>query len=204
MSLVVPSYMKLVGVAVVALVVAIGAVAGTLQSQSFNVSGNLAVARDVTALVRMSDVIVAGTVTAVGGTRNVARDPKDPTREDPNMTAIAQDYTLVVDTVIKGNVGSTITVTSAKSTAVRKGPLTAERNNEMFIPLKVGTRYLLLLRSVGWTSGVYAASFEPHHFELGAGATVRSNWSEASSLFPPISTQAFIAALRVEVAAEPR
>lgn len=194
-------YLALVGMAVVLLVVAIGAVGSSIQSRAFTASGSPVVARDLSSAVRMSDVIVIGTVTAVGGTRNLARNPKDLTREDENLVVTGQDYAFAVDEALKGAVGQSITVTSARKASVNRGGFASEREYDTFVPLGVGTRYALLLRTVKWAPNVYATGFEPSRFELGGGATVLSNWREATMLFPTISTDTFIAALKTQVAA---
>lgn len=194
-------YVGLVALAVVSLAITGSVVFGSLQRSSFAArGGSLVVAQDIPSMVRMSEVIVVGTVLGPGGTRNLARDPRDLSREDPNLTVTGQDFVVAVEMAIKGSVAQTITVTSAKSSVVRKGLLVGEHEYQNFIPLTTGTRYALMLKTVHGAPGVYATALEPSRFELGAGATVRSNWNEAKTLFPVMSTDAFINALKAEVA----
>lgn len=194
-----------VGIASIAVVLtaAIAAIAfQTAFRGGLSVHSDLVVATDVQSLARMSQVIVVGTVTSEAGTRNLARNPSDPAKEDLTRKVIAQDYAFSVQETLKGVTGPAIVVTSARSGSIA-GPngQTGEYKDESFVPLTVGGRYLLLLRSLPWEPGVYALAFEPSRFELGAGATVRSTWRDAQTYFPVISTDLFISTLRAAVSA---
>lgn len=168
----------------------------------FTAHGDYAVAADFASLARMSEVIVIGVVSSEGGTRNTARNPNDTSREDPNRTTVSQDYAFSVEEVLKGDSSRNITITSARSGVVRSDGRVGEFVYDTFIPLRVGTRYVLLLRSMSWAPGIYSVAFEPGIFELGAGAQVRSTWPEAGKYFPATSTDLFLSRLRSAVSAE--
>jgi hypothetical protein len=165
-----------------------------------NGAASLIVATDFDALARMSDVIVVGTVTAKGGTRELARDPKDPTRPDPNRTVESQDYGFSVEEVLKGEAVGTITVTSARSGTVTKGWRTANFSYANFVPLTVGKRYVLLLRLLRYDPGTYVLGFEPSRFEIGGDAVARSNWEQVNVYFPNRPAGEFVDDLRAAIA----
>jgi hypothetical protein len=159
-------------------------------------AGTLAIGgRDLPELVRASDVVVIGTVMSAGGTRVVSRDPKDPTREDPNYVSVAQDYAFAVESSIKGDAAGTITVAIGSSSHVKRDPFWYEFKNER-VPPRVGVRYALFLRRLAWDASVYVLSFEPSQFELGTTAVVRSMWREAKTYFPDRPVPEFLDALR--------
>ena len=190
-----------------ALVLLIGALVvydQIIASTGGGATGNLIVARDMDSLAQMSQMIVVGTVTSEGGVRNIARDPNDLTRPDPNLTINSQDYSFRIEEALKGSPAGTITVTSARSAILNRGVFNRDRPYSNFVPLTVGGRYLLVLRSIDHDPGVYALALEPSRFELGALAVVRSNWSEARTLFPDRPADDFVRDLRAAIAAAPR
>jgi hypothetical protein len=132
--------------AVVALVLIAATVAREVLAPRSS-AGTIAVAgRDLPELVRMSDVVVIGTVVSQGGTRVISRDPRDITREDPNYAGIGQDYAFAVESAIKGQPSGTITVTISSSSRVKRGPFWYEFKSES-VPPRVGVRYALCLRA---------------------------------------------------------
>jgi hypothetical protein len=191
------------GVAITLLVGSL-AVADLVVPISGAASGTMTVARDMDALVRLSQVIVVGEVIGEGGVRNIARDPNDITRPDPSLIVNAQDYRFRVDEVLKGTTGGTIIVTSARSARVKRFIVSHEVAYPNFVPLKVGTRYVLLLRPLTYDPRAYALGFEPSRFELGDQAVVRSNWTDARTRFPDRPADEFIRELRAAIAAAPQ
>lgn len=190
------------GVAVVLLVGGI-AVADLVVPMS-TASGTMRVAQDMDSLARLSPVIVVGEVIGEGGVRNIARDPRDPTRPDPNLIINAQDYRFRVDQVLKGTTDGTITVTSARSVNLKRFIVTREVTYPNFVPLEIGTRYVLMLQPLVHDPLIYALGFEPARFELGDQAVVRANWSNARALFPDRPADDFIRELRAAIAAAPK
>jgi hypothetical protein len=186
---------------VVALVLIAGTVAREVLAPRSS-AGTISVAgRDLPELVRMSDVVVIGTVMSKGGTRVTSRDPNDITREDPNFVGIAQDYTFAVESSIKGDVTGTITVTISSSSRVRRDPFWYEFKSER-IPPVIGARYALFLRRLTLDPSVYVLEFEPSQFELGTVAVVRTIWTDAKTFFPDRPVADFVKALR-DAAASP-
>jgi hypothetical protein len=182
-----------------AVTVALVLIGGTIAREVLaprSSAGTIAVAgRDLPELVRMSDVVVIGTVVSQGGTRVISRDPNDITREDPNYAAIGQDYTFAVESAIKGQPSGNITVTISSSSRVKRGPFWYEFKSES-VPPRVGVRYALFLRRLPWDASVYALAFEPSQFELGTMAVVRSRWLDAKTYFPDRPVADFLKALR--------
>jgi hypothetical protein len=177
-----------------AALVVVGVVREVLAPRSS--AGTLAIGgRDLTELVRASDVVIIGTVLSEGGTRVTSRDPNDLTREDPNSVSIAQDYAFAVESWIKGEATGTITVAIGSSSRVRSGPFWYEFKNTR-VPPRVGVRYALFLRRLPWDASVSVLAFEPSQFELGAMAVVRSIWLDAKMFFPDRPVPEFIQALR--------
>lgn len=195
--------MKLIVGLVASILLVIGFGYAGLSGRNSQIHGDLIVARNFAELAQMSDVIVLGTISHEGGTRNTARDPKDLSKPDPNLTVNSQEYVVSVDTVLKGAVDQTIVVATARSGSLVRGMRTDSFEYDNFIPLKVGTRYALLLRVDPYNAGMYALGFEPKVFELGASANVISTWTEAKRYFPAISTSLFVSTLRAAALAAP-
>ena len=193
-----PRFGLIVGVVAAVLLAIVGgdAAIGLLAAKSSSPASLELGGRDLRELVWASDAVVVGTITSEGSMRNVGRDPTDPSREDPNHIAVAQDYTLLIEESIKGEISGSITVTNARSSRDRVGPLWIESKNERYIPLTVGTRYALFLRRLPWDQSVYVLGFEPSQFELGKEAVVRSVWPDAQRSFPDRPVSEFLQSLR--------
>lgn len=152
--------------------------------------GSLAVGRDLGELASSSDVILMGTVDGAQGTRNLARLVSDPAKEAPDVIVLGQDFSIRLDDVIKGNVqtGSEIVVSVARWHGVRGQ---REGTDQNYVPLRIGSQYVLFLRSLLDGSGAYGQALEPFRFVVTDGtARVESKWSDAPKYFPsrPIAT----------------
>lgn len=152
---------------------------------------------DLRGIARASDAIVVGVVLGEGGTRDLARDPRDITREHPTLAILGQDYRVAVETSLKGNVGTDLTVTVARFYRDRGSE---QKPAEHFIPLKVGARYLLFAQELRHAPGVYSIAFEPSRFSLGATAVVQSPWTDAPKFFPESEAGAFVRQVRDAIA----
>lgn len=166
-------------------------------------TSSLVTASNIRDMVRMSEVIVIGTVTADAGQRNTARDPKDFSQPHPVVVSNAQFYTVEVDTVLKGEPAPVILVGSARSGSWRTGALPVHFDYSHFVPLKVGQRYALMLRADPFETNAYALAFEPSRFAIGSKATVSSSVVGARQNFPELPTDVFIATLLSAVAEAP-
>lgn len=180
------------------------ALAILVPDNTFGADGRLIVSRDMASLTRMSDVIAVGAVLGEAGLREVSRNPNDPSRPDPSLTVSFQDYSFAVDAVMKGQAPRTIIVTSARFGTVRKGERVGEFAYENFIPLDVGARYVLFLRTAPEMPGVYVLAFEPSRFKLGATAVASSNWKDVGAFFPANAAGEFLSQVRVAVESSSR
>ncbi len=153
--------------------------------------------RDIATLTRSSDLVVVGVVVREGGTRNLVRDPYDLAREHQTLVGVAQDYEVSVEASLKGGAAGQILVTNARSMGKRGGE---QVTNERFVPLVVGKRYMLFATRLPFEPSTYVLSFEPSQFELTGSAAVRSNWNEATTLFPVRPTGQFLNEVRTAAA----
>ena len=157
--------------------------------------GALDVRRNLPDLVRSADEIVVGTVLSASGTRNLSRNPRDLTQDDPNHPVIGQDYAVQIETVLKGVAAQTLVVSLSKLHGA-SNPLHTQ--DKEFVPLVVGGRYMLFLqRAVGFPGSVYAVGVEPGAFRLTDRARVESRWVEASASFPETSAAEFISQVQI-------
>ena len=157
--------------------------------------GTLDVRRNLPDLVRSADEIVVGTILSAAGTRNLSRNPRDLTQDDPNHLVIGQDYAVQIETVLKGVPAQTLTVSLSKLHGASTPWHT--QDNE-FVPLVVGGRYVLFLqRALGFPGSVYGVGVEPGAFRLTDRARVESRWVGASASFPETSANEFISQVRI-------
>ena len=159
--------------------------------------GTPAVRTTLEALANASDVVVVGMVQGEAGTRNLARDPRDPSREDTQTMVLAQDYVIDVAYALKGSVPSSLTVALAKWHGASGVP--AGRDAD-FLPLKSGARYVLFLQHLrGAESSVFAQVPEPFRFVLSEQARVESSWGPARDAFPARATTQFLADVKAAI-----
>lgn len=149
--------------------------------------------RNIASLTRASELVVVGVVTREAGTRNLVRDPYDITREHQTLVGVAQDYEISVESSLKGSASETIVVTNARSMGKRGGD---QVPNDRFVPLIVGTRYVLFVTRLSIDPTAYVLAFEPSQFELTDKAAVRSKWDVAATLFPTRPAQQFLDEVR--------
>ena len=150
-------------------------------------------ARSLDELVERSDVVLVGTVEREAGTRNLARDPKDLTREDPTYRVLGQDYLVAVQSRVKGNPPIQVTITVARS---RGTQATGIRDDPDFIPLRSGQLYVLFLRRLPYEPSVLALAIEPSRFRVEDKVVVESPWTEAQTYFPAEGRDTFLSRLR--------
>lgn len=165
-------------------------------TQSSNGGGTLAVGQTMTELASASDLIVVGTILQATGTRNLARQVGDATQEANDVVVLGQDYTLRVETALKGGAtsGSEITVSLAKWHGVR-GQTTA--TDPGYTPFTVGASYALFLKPLGDNTGAYGQGLEPFRFRVeGLSAHPESKWAGASARFPDQSLTSLIVQIR--------
>lgn len=157
--------------------------------------GAMDVRRSIPDLVQSADAIVIGTVLSAGGNRNLSRNPRDLTQDDPNHPVIGQDYTVQIESVLKGAPAQTLTVSLSKLHGA-SNPLHTQDND--FVPLVVGARYVLFLqRLIGFPGLVYGVGVEPGAFRLTDRARVSSRWVGALASFPESSVADFISQVQI-------
>jgi len=127
-------------------------------------------------LVAKSDVVALATVERELGTRNLARDVNDLTREDPGLQIVGQDYAVTVQSAFKGGASGQVVVTIARGRAAAG---TRPRDDEDFLPLKIGQTYALFLRRLPYEPAVLALAIEPSRFRVDGTVSVESPWGEA-------------------------
>lgn len=155
----------------------------------------LDVRRNLPDLVRSADLIIVGSVVNAGGTRNLARNPRDLTQEDPNTLVLGQDYAVQVEAVLKGRPMESLVVSLSKLHGASTPPHTQD---DGFVPLLVGGRYVLFLqRAIGFSGSVYGVGIEPGAFRLADRARVESRWAGASASFPDTSAADFMSQVRL-------
>ena len=139
-------------------------------------------------LIADSDVVVVGFVSAMGGTRNLARAADDRTKESRSQVVLGQDYVVSVERVLKGPAMTQLVMSLAKAYGFTGGPLSADPDYSA--PVVQG-RYLLFLQQIPGTAA-FAQTPEPFRFRLTDVARPESKWRDAGRFFPPRPTNDFI------------
>lgn len=144
------------------------------------------------AVVARSPIIVVASIASQGGTRNVAKDSEDITKEHPVAVVLVQDYVLSVEEVLKGALssGSAIAIVKARGTKV------AVSDAHDFIPFKVGGRYVLFLRPIPEDRIVVPAG-EPGRFAVRDSQVSPESMSpQVIANFPTESLNTFLQKVR--------
>lgn len=113
---------------------------------------------NIEALATDADVIVVGRVTGKGGSRNLARDPNDPTKEASDRKVMSQEYAFSVEKYLKGNGDAKIDIVYPESTAMGTEAAIPEPETK----LEVSQRYVLFLKKGEGYFGVG----QPWQFQL--------------------------------------
>lgn len=176
-----------------------GVAPGTTQpSQAYTEADEVVARATIVDLAKASAVIAIGRVGGETGTRNMARDPRDASKEDVFYVVLGRDYTLNVERVLKGEAPATITLTIAAAHGDKKAGAVPDRD---FVPPTPGQRYLLFLNpQIDGTNGFVPAP-EPFRFRLDSLAAPESRWAGALSAFPARPVQQLIN--EVEAASRP-
>ncbi len=177
---------------VLALILSLGACAAFQRTEG---SGFIS-ASNLPDLARASDVVLVGVIDKASGTRNLARNPKNLSQEDPNIVVVGQDYLMTVTSVLKGSAPakSTITVARGRGTQAR-----GVKDDTDWIPLTAGQEYVLFLRTLPYDPSVFALAIEPSRFRIAAEVRPESPWQQADKYFPPQDRASFLAALGAAV-----
>jgi hypothetical protein len=163
--------------------------------------GSIAIGRTMRDLTNFSDLVVVGTVLQAGGTRNLARQVSDPTKEAKDIVVLGEDYDVRVETTVKGapSSESLIVVSLAKWHGTPGETAGTDRD---YVPFSAGTRYVLFLKRLGDGTSAYGQGIEPFRFRIeGSTARAESRWGEASKYFPDKPLDALV--LDVRAATQP-
>jgi hypothetical protein len=143
-------------------------------------------------LAKRSELIVVGRVVRSGEIWNIARG-ENPATESKYNIVLAQNYTVAVETALKGSTQSTeIIFAVPKAWGVVGHPIA---DDPEWLPPTVGARYALFLRQIPGTL-VYGQVAEPYRFRLDSDAHVESRWSEAAKYYPTNKSDVFIELIR--------
>lgn len=176
----------------------------TAQAVTSGVSDDYITASSIRDLVQRSSLIVIGQVISTGGTFNMARDPNDISRPDPNVIEIGQIYEIQVQRYLKGTGDGTVYVVQPEGFLGPHADKTAAaiataRAQDKHIRMRSAIAFLMFLQphpkvaDAGVPNNQYYVGVaEPWRFDLSDPNLVRpeSPWLGASQLFPPrTSTQ---------------
>lgn len=117
---------------------------------------------DVAAMKQQADAVFIGTIVGVAGTRNLARDPQDPSKEDPNTLIEGIDYNVKVSEFLKGADQDTVVVTEMKQLQSKGFKASMD---EHYIGLKPGETYVFFVTKSP-TTGKYMGVGQPFLFEV--------------------------------------
>lgn len=155
---------------------------------------------DLDTMVSKTEIIVIGRIDGVAGTRNMARDPNDPTRPDPNHQVIGLDYKVQVERYLKGTGTPELLVTQPQFSVTESGEKVTYGS---YVDMETGGRYLLFIRQSLDGSGRFVGAGEPWRFSLGSGrARIQSNEHAFQEKFPDLTETELVG--RVQAAIKPR
>jgi hypothetical protein len=145
---------------------------------------------EIKKLVSSSDAVFIGTVEGISGTRNLARDPKDPSKEDPEILVEGVDYKVTIKEFLKGHdQDPQVLVTENRSVQYRKNDPVAV--DEHFIDLIPGETYVFFTDK-SQTTGRYFATGDPFFFQINhSSVQVKSNSKELEKYFPTEDVSTF-------------
>jgi len=112
-------------------------------------------------LANDAPVIVVGEVISKGGSRNLARNPADPTQEADDHKTMSQEYYFQVEHYLKGSGESQILIVYPAYT-IRSDGTEFEAPE---LPLQLGGRYILFLAKNN-NNNTYYGIGEPWQFQL--------------------------------------
>lgn len=160
---------------------------------SFRTDSSFVSATTLRELTNASDIVLIGTVEGESGTRNLARNPKDLTKEDPNYIVVGQDYSVSVQTVLKGAAPQQVTITVARGRGNRARGVNDDAD---FVPLRAPQLYALFLRRLPYEPTILALAIEPSRFRVDTMVVAESPWPDVGRYFPPQARDTFLGELR--------
>ena len=119
-------------------------------------------------LRKESDAVFVGTVKGIVGTRNLARDQNDPSKDDPNLYIEGVDYSVNILEYLKGDDTKQVIVTEQKQ--IRPTPEDPLVLDEDYVGMKDGETYIFFMKKSA-TTGKYFGVGNPFFFRV-KGSTV--------------------------------
>ncbi|MDP9372001.1 MAG: hypothetical protein M3Q65_06030 [Chloroflexota bacterium] len=146
-------------------------------------------------LVARSSIIVVARVSGTGETINLARDPADPARPDPQYFSGGQVYHVAVQRYLKGEGADSLRVVQPEAflvnppATITPAELDRAKAEYQHIPMRAETPYLLFLRPLGGfpaDAQYLTGTVHPWRFTVpqGGDARVESPWEGADRAFP--------------------
>jgi hypothetical protein len=118
---------------------------------------------DLSTLTNESDAVFIGEVEKIEGTRNLAKNPQDPSKEDENIYVEGVDYRVNILEYLKGNDNNQVIVTEQKQLRLEKDkPLVKD---EHYIGLNPKETYVFFAKKSPKT-GKYFSAGDPFFFEI--------------------------------------
>jgi hypothetical protein len=114
-------------------------------------------------LLQASDLVFQGTVEGVYSKRNLARNPQNPSEEDPNIYVEGIDYNVKVNEILKGQADSNVLVTEQKQMQLGKDQSMVQ--DEHYLGLDSGHTYIFFVKKSN-TTGRYYSVGDPFFFEI--------------------------------------
>ncbi len=154
-------------------------------------------ATSIQELASKSALVVIGQITGTGEVVNMAKDPTDPTKEDPEYFVVGQVYDVKVEQYLKGEGGNMIQVVQRegfiqKTSGIAVAPPDVEKAKkaDKHIPMKTAIKYLIFLDQfdrLDKKKNYFVGVAQPWRFDMSDLKQVRpeSVWEEASVFFPP-------------------
>jgi hypothetical protein len=139
---------------------------------------------DAKSMTRSAELVVVGQAQGVIGTRNMARDPKDHSKEDTNIKVIGVDFRVAVARYLKGSGPREIVITQPQLMVFPDG---GQGTYPAFSNLETGERYLLFIRSANDGTDRYVGTGEPWRFLLkNSRASIATNDEQLRRKFSEI------------------
>lgn len=150
-----------------------------LIGQTVTVSGDRPYYTNIRDLKKNAEVVVLGSVQKQGKTYNLAKDPNDPSKDNPDFTLLGTDFEVKVDKYLKGKGESIITLTQEGGEDGQTTYLVEGRS-----PLIVGGKYIFFLNEI--SGNKYMFGGDPYRFKITNGKAsvdtdnknLRSKWQE--------------------------
>lgn len=138
---------------------------------------------DLEAAFKKADVVALVKADGEAGSHNMAVDPNEPSRPDPNIEVVGKDERLSIERYFKGVGPDSILVTQPYQFIDHS--VNVKSDYATYVPFSTGQRYLVFLRKSIDGSDRYVGAGEPWRFALTGGkAQVVTNIHSLATQFP--------------------